>query len=237
MGPTRLARRVFVAFILTFAIARSIVILMAIGIMRDFYLRFGQTHVHHLNYGIFILSGVGAFLIFLRPDDRGLARAAALYGVGLTGRDVASPRRCLLAARELRRDGSDCGHSRAHHRSPDRPAVPPASLGLDVCSYGGDCIFRNATHAAVPENSPKARAVSSERRSCPCGGVVDSGFRSRPARSAPGRPQPTNQQIAREGGRRRRGESDQERSRADPFHGAHARAEAHARERNEDQEP
>jgi len=83
MGPIRLARRVFVAFILTFAIARSMVILMAIGFMRDFYLRFGQTHVHHLNYGIFIVSGVGAYLIFLRPDDRGLARAAILYGVGL----------------------------------------------------------------------------------------------------------------------------------------------------------
>jgi len=83
MGVTRLARRVFVAFILTFAIARSIVLLMAFGTMRDFYLRFGQTHVHHLNYGIFILSGVGAYLIFLRPDSRGLARAAILYGVGL----------------------------------------------------------------------------------------------------------------------------------------------------------
>lgn len=83
MGPTRLARRVFVAFILTFAIARSMALMMAIGFMRDFYLRFGQTHVHHLNYGIFILVGVGAYLIFLRPDSRGIARAAILYGVGL----------------------------------------------------------------------------------------------------------------------------------------------------------
>jgi hypothetical protein len=83
MGVTRLARRVFVAFIVTFALARSMVLLMSLGTLRDFYLRFGQTHVHHLNYGIFILSGVGAYLIFLRPDSRGLARAAALYGVGL----------------------------------------------------------------------------------------------------------------------------------------------------------
>jgi hypothetical protein len=83
MGPMRLARRVFVAFIVTFALARSTVILMSIGRLHDFYLRFGQTHVHHLNYGIFILSGLGAYLIFARPDSRGLARAAILYGVGL----------------------------------------------------------------------------------------------------------------------------------------------------------
>ena len=83
MGATRLARRVFVAFIVTFALARSIVILMSIGRLHDFYLRFGQTHIHHLNYGIFILSGLGAYLIFVRPDSRGLAKAAVLYGVGL----------------------------------------------------------------------------------------------------------------------------------------------------------
>jgi hypothetical protein len=83
MGVTRLARRVFVAFIVTFALARSMVLLMSLGTLKDFYLRFGQTHVHHLNYGIFLLSGVGAYLIFVRPDSRGLARAAILYGVGL----------------------------------------------------------------------------------------------------------------------------------------------------------
>ena len=83
MGTMRLARRVFVAFIVTFALARSMVLLMSLGRLHDFYLRFGQTHVHHLNYGIFILSGVGAFLIFIRPGSIGLARAAILYGVGL----------------------------------------------------------------------------------------------------------------------------------------------------------
>jgi len=83
MGATRLARRVFVSFIVTFALARSTVLLMSLGRLRDFYLHFGQTHVHHLNYGIFILVFVGAYLLFLRPDGRGLARAAILYGVGL----------------------------------------------------------------------------------------------------------------------------------------------------------
>src|SRR5436309_14758590 len=83
MGVTRLARRVFVWFIITFALARSVGILMSLGRLHDFYLRFGQTHVHHLNYGIFILAAVGAYLLFLRPDETGLARAAILYGVGL----------------------------------------------------------------------------------------------------------------------------------------------------------
>jgi hypothetical protein len=83
MGATRLARRVFVSFIVTFAMARSMVLLMSLGRLHDFYLRLGQTHVHHLNYGIFILSSVGAYLIFIRPDARGVARAAALYGIGL----------------------------------------------------------------------------------------------------------------------------------------------------------
>src|SRR5438045_8042204 len=83
MGATRLARGVFVSFIVTFAAARSLGLLMLVGQMRDFYLRFGQTHVHHLNYGIFILSALSGYLIFVRPDARGVARAAGLYGIGL----------------------------------------------------------------------------------------------------------------------------------------------------------
>ncbi len=83
MTPTRLARRVFVSFIFTFAIARSLVLLMGTGRFPDFYLRFGQTHIHHLNYGIFLLSGVCAYLLFGRSTERVRARAAILYGVGL----------------------------------------------------------------------------------------------------------------------------------------------------------
>src|SRR5678815_1785615 len=83
MGMTRLARRVFTSFIITFALARAMGLLMMVGRLQDFYLRLGQTHVHHLNYGIFILSALGGYLIFIRPDARGVARAAALYGVGL----------------------------------------------------------------------------------------------------------------------------------------------------------
>ncbi len=83
MGATRLARRVFVSFIITFALARSAAVLMMVGRLGDIYLHFGGTHVHHLNYGIFILSGLCAYFIFLSPDPRAIARAAAMYGVGL----------------------------------------------------------------------------------------------------------------------------------------------------------
>ena len=79
----RLARRVLVAFVFTFIIARSLVILMRMGLLPDYYLQVGETHFHHLNYGIFLLSGVGAYLLFARPEGRGLAAASILYGIGL----------------------------------------------------------------------------------------------------------------------------------------------------------
>ena len=49
----------------------------------DLYLHIGQTHVHHLNYGIFLLTLVGAYLLFMAPDKQGLRRVAVLYGIGL----------------------------------------------------------------------------------------------------------------------------------------------------------
>ncbi len=47
------------------------------------FLHLGQTHVHHLNYGIFLLTGTGAYLIFCRPVGRFLSAASACYGIGL----------------------------------------------------------------------------------------------------------------------------------------------------------
>jgi hypothetical protein len=41
------------------------------------------THVHHLNYGIYILSIVGGYLLYARPTGRRLSIAAAFYGIGL----------------------------------------------------------------------------------------------------------------------------------------------------------
>jgi len=39
--------------------------------------------VHHLNYGIFLLSGVGAYLLLGHAGSRGLQTSAIIYGVGL----------------------------------------------------------------------------------------------------------------------------------------------------------
>ena len=41
------------------------------------------THVHHLNYGIFLLAGVGAYLLFDPRPAAPAAGAAVTYGIGL----------------------------------------------------------------------------------------------------------------------------------------------------------
>ena len=79
----RLARWALAAFVVTFILARILVILIMSRRIPDLYLHLGGNHVHHLNYGIFMLSGVGAFLLFFRPRGHALSAAAAVYGVGL----------------------------------------------------------------------------------------------------------------------------------------------------------
>jgi hypothetical protein len=79
----RLARVVLFVFLVTFALARITVFLIMAGRIPDVFLHLGGTHVHHLNYGIFLLSGIGAYLLFRRPDGRALSVAATLYAVGL----------------------------------------------------------------------------------------------------------------------------------------------------------
>jgi hypothetical protein len=79
----RTARLVFVAFLFTFVAARVLVFLIMARKIPDLFLHVGGTHVHHLNYGIFLLSGSGAWLLFSRPAGRALSAAAVLYAVGL----------------------------------------------------------------------------------------------------------------------------------------------------------
>ena len=83
IGHTQLARIVFYAFLLTFMLARIVVFLVMSRRIPDLYLYVGGTHIHHLNYGIFLLAGLGAFLLFRRPQGRSLRVAAAVYGVGM----------------------------------------------------------------------------------------------------------------------------------------------------------
>jgi hypothetical protein len=41
------------------------------------------THIHHLNYGIFLLAAVGGYLLFERPVGKAADGAALAYGVAM----------------------------------------------------------------------------------------------------------------------------------------------------------
>jgi len=69
--------------VLTFITSRIIVFLIMARRIPDFYVHLGGTHIHHLNYGIFLLAGVGAYLLFAPLAPRRLSIAAVCYGVGL----------------------------------------------------------------------------------------------------------------------------------------------------------
>ena len=78
------ARVVLGTFILTFVASRAMVVLIMARKVPDFFFHARGTHVHHLNYGIVILSVTGAYLLFRRPaGGRPLTWAAVAYGVGL----------------------------------------------------------------------------------------------------------------------------------------------------------
>lgn len=80
----RLARITFTTFLLTFIASRLLVILIMTRRIPDLFLHLGGTHVHHLNYGIFLLSAVGGLLVFIaRPSDRMRKICALLYGFGM----------------------------------------------------------------------------------------------------------------------------------------------------------
>jgi hypothetical protein len=80
----RLARLVLAAFIFTFVIARILVIfIMDRKLPPGLFFHVKGTHVHHLNYGIFLLSLCGAYLIFARPTGRKMTFCAIIYGIGL----------------------------------------------------------------------------------------------------------------------------------------------------------
>lgn len=79
----KMARLVLAAFVLTFIASRAIVFLIMTRRIPDLYIYFGGTHVHHLNFGIFLLAGIGAYLVFTSPSSRKRSVAAVLYGIGL----------------------------------------------------------------------------------------------------------------------------------------------------------
>ncbi len=78
-----LARVVFTVFLLTFIASRLLVILIMGRMIPDLFLHMGQTHVHHLNYGIFLLCTVAGVLLFFQVSDRERWWCAVAYGFSL----------------------------------------------------------------------------------------------------------------------------------------------------------
>ncbi len=82
-GPAQLARRALFAFILTFIAARITVLLIMARRIPNLYFFLHGTHVHHLNYGIFLLAAVGAYLLFSGRSAASLRFAALWYGIAM----------------------------------------------------------------------------------------------------------------------------------------------------------
>ena len=82
----KLARISLFGFLVTFILARVFVFLIMAKAMPNMYCFVQGTHVHHLNYGIFLLAAVGGYSVFRRPTGRPAAVTALLYGaaMGLT---------------------------------------------------------------------------------------------------------------------------------------------------------
>jgi len=78
-----MARLVLVAFLCTFTFLRIVILLITDRKLPDMLVYIGGTHVHHLNLGIFLLSFVGAYLLFGRERERKAEWVAVLYGIGL----------------------------------------------------------------------------------------------------------------------------------------------------------
>jgi hypothetical protein len=79
----RTARRILAVFLLTFLSARVLVLLIMLRITPDLFLHMGGTHVHHLNYGIFLMSAVAGYLLIMRPTGRRFLAATYVYAFAL----------------------------------------------------------------------------------------------------------------------------------------------------------
>jgi len=82
-GSDQLARRALFGFILTFIASRTVVFLIMSRRMPNLYFFLGSTHVHHLNYGIFLLAGIGAYTLFWMPAGQAARIAALIYGIAM----------------------------------------------------------------------------------------------------------------------------------------------------------
>lgn len=78
----RVSFRVLISFLLTFIIARVYVLSATSGIFEDPYIYVRGYHIHHLNYGIFIMAISGFWALIFQEQSKRLF-IGTLYGVGL----------------------------------------------------------------------------------------------------------------------------------------------------------
>src|SRR5271167_516796 len=64
-------------------LSRVCVFLIMSDEMPNFYFFLHGTHVHHLNYGIFLMAAVCGYSVFRRPVGRSAEFVALIYGVAL----------------------------------------------------------------------------------------------------------------------------------------------------------
>lgn len=78
----KIAFNILVCFLFTFAIIRIFIYSMVYGPLPEIYLYIKGTHIHHLNFGIFILAIVG-YLALVGQKENFRSKIAKLYGIGL----------------------------------------------------------------------------------------------------------------------------------------------------------
>jgi len=71
------------SFLMTFLLARAVVFLIMSRRMPNLFFFLQGTHVHHLNYGIFLLAAVCGYSVFRRPEGRAAEGAALAYGIAM----------------------------------------------------------------------------------------------------------------------------------------------------------
>jgi len=79
----RAAHLALFAFVLTFVASRTVVFLIMARRIPNLFFFLNGTHIHHLNYGIFLLATVGGFLLFKRPVGKAADRSALAYGFAM----------------------------------------------------------------------------------------------------------------------------------------------------------
>jgi len=73
---------VLITFLLTFLFVRFYVILAMSGVIEDPYIYIRGYHIHHLNYGIFIMA-IAGFLALVFQEEKSRLKIGKLYGLGL----------------------------------------------------------------------------------------------------------------------------------------------------------